>query len=188
MELLAAGLWGIRRFAEKGPLMDVVGSPIAIVGPNEAGKTTFLRSLHRLNTDDPIPPEELTRGGNDSAQITAVFRLGTDDLAAIAHLPLGETPRKMTVEKHEDGNSRVGLEPTPRRDLALLESTRAATAAFLKSGWPRTELDDDVDGLRRPTRNGFHREQRWRRSQACSRKRPPGREHASSPRRAHRPA
>src|SRR3954469_3345856 len=105
MELLAAGLWGIRRFAEKGPLMDVVGSPIAIVGPNEAGKTTFLRSLQRLNTDDPIPPEELTRGGNDSAQITAVFRLGTDDLAAIAHLPLGERPRKMTVEKHHAATS-----------------------------------------------------------------------------------
>jgi ATPase subunit of ABC transporter with duplicated ATPase domains len=51
MELVAAGLWGIRRFAEKGSLMDVAGSPIAIVGPNEAGKTTFLRTLQRLNDD-----------------------------------------------------------------------------------------------------------------------------------------
>jgi hypothetical protein len=145
MELVAAGLWGIRRFAEKGSLMDVAGSPIAIVGPNEAGKTTFLRTLQRLNDDDPIPPEELTRGGNDPAQVLAVFRLETDDLAAIAHLPLSQIPRKMTVEKYEDGALRVGLDPIPRRDLSLLESTRTAIASFLKSRWANIELDDDVE-------------------------------------------
>jgi hypothetical protein len=144
MELLAVGLWGIRRFAEKGPLMDVVGSPIAIVGPNEAGKTTFLRSLERLNEQQAIPEAELTRGGGDTARIVAHFRLGKHDLAEISHLPLVGEPRTMMLEKREAGGLYVTLNPAPRRDLALLENARKMVATLLQSRWSRSEGDDEI--------------------------------------------
>jgi hypothetical protein len=137
MELLAVGLSGIRRFAEQGPLMDVVGTPIAVVGPNEAGKTTFLRSLEGLNDDAEIPSEELTRGGDGEARIVAHFRLEDLDLTAIAELPLVGTSRTMTVEKREGGGLYVTLEPRLTRDLNLLETTRKAVADFRQSRWAR---------------------------------------------------
>jgi ABC-type polysaccharide/polyol phosphate transport system ATPase subunit len=34
--------------------MDVAGDAIAIVGSNEAGKTTFLRAIRHLDDPDPL--------------------------------------------------------------------------------------------------------------------------------------
>lgn len=136
MELLAVGVWGIRRFADKtGPLMDVVGSPIAIVGPNAAGKTTFLKSLEQLNDAGEIPQRELTRGSDGAARITAHFRLGPSDLEAIADLPLARPPRTVEIYKREDGQHYLTVEPQLARDPEPRQKTLAAVQAFSKSRW-----------------------------------------------------
>jgi hypothetical protein len=136
VELLAVGLWGVRRFAEKdGPLMDVVGSPIAVVGPNEAGKTTFLRSLELLNDPGEIPAGDLTRGGDGDARVIAHYRLEEDDLQAIAHIHRVGTPRTLEVYKTTDGSRYANVRPTGEHDLEPRKKARAAVAALCKTRW-----------------------------------------------------
>lgn len=145
MELVSIGLWGIKRFeADKGD-MDVFASPIAIVGPNEAGKTTFLRAFERLNDDEPIPFQELTRGGKGEACIRAKFRLNDDDRAAIAEAGGVGRPVTFTVYKRESrGGLFTKLEPPLTRDLEAREKARKTLERVRSGRWAKEELEEGV--------------------------------------------
>ena len=67
MKLIWVEINGYRRF-EKKAKMNLDGKLIAIVGPNEAGKSSFLKALEHLNSSDAFTAtgaaQELTRGAN----------------------------------------------------------------------------------------------------------------------------
>src|SRR3954453_15470321 len=73
MRLVRAGVRGYKRFAESAE-MNVDGRVVAVVGPNEAGKTSFLTGLTHLSRSGELSAAEWTRGRDRPAQEVAWAR------------------------------------------------------------------------------------------------------------------
>jgi hypothetical protein len=122
MRLVSAELHGYRRFAEPTKI-DLYGRLIAIVGPNEAGKSSILRALDQSDTSDPFPIEDLTRRGGVAANQVVVrlrWLVEPADRAAISHLHSGTDPKRaywLVVNKLADGRRTAAVEPRLVRDL-----------------------------------------------------------------------
>lgn len=118
MELARIEIQGFRRFQRKSVLR-ISGKVTALVGPNEAGKSSLLEAVSLLNDDEPISPEAISRSApEDQCLIRAYFLLDTDELKSIGH----SGPRWFFVQKAGDGKRRYGFEPTlPERDTQLRE-------------------------------------------------------------------
>jgi predicted ATP-dependent endonuclease of OLD family len=93
MRLIWVELQGFRRFEAKSR-MNVDSKLVAIVGPNESGKSSFLKALLRFDELEPFVStgagQELTRGANipsEQTVISAGFLLEDGDRAAVAHVP-----------------------------------------------------------------------------------------------------
>src|SRR4051794_35263115 len=124
MRLIWVELSGYRRF-EKKSRMNVDSKLVAIIGPNEAGKSSFLKALQKLNDTEPFistgGERELTRDAqipNDQTIIKAGFLLEAEDWKAVAHIPGAANIRWMVVSKNATGKTfYVNLIPRPKRPM-----------------------------------------------------------------------
>jgi hypothetical protein len=144
MELLAVGVWGYRRFEKDEGNLDVAGSPVAVVGPNEVGKTSFLQALQHLNHRSEFDRNELTRGGNGKACVRARFALDDDDRAEIASFGGVGKPMILFIWKREGGGINSSLEPELERDLEPRRKVVTALAKVITSKWARGAVDDTL--------------------------------------------
>jgi hypothetical protein len=117
---------------------------IAIVGPNEAGKSSLLRALERLSDGEPFAARgehgELTRGADvpaDQRVVTAEFLLDEPDLAAIRPVREAGNARWLRVWKSADGSIGSEVVPEPRRD----RGPRRGAAATLRQASASSHLD-----------------------------------------------
>lgn len=119
MELIKVGLKGYRRFRERQE-MDVDGKLIAVVGPNESGKSSFLEALRRLDDDAEFALRDRTRPTLDSQPgVWARYVLDDDDRAAVvADIPEAVGARQLLVSKGSDGVLKAAVEGTIVRDVA----------------------------------------------------------------------
>lgn len=129
MELCSLSVTGFRRFRSNATLQ-TGGKLVALVGPNEAGKSSLLHAIALMAHNDPPPPSDLARGEDPSRFLIKVRYFLSDDDRAVAG---GITARWLYLEKGLDGRRRYGFEPErPRRDLLsrrlLLEALEAARA------------------------------------------------------------
>ena len=131
MRLLSATIEGYKRFAEKTTvrLDDLL---IALVGPNEAGKTSILRALAGLEMASPYDPKESTRGGVGTPRVEVTYRLDESDRAALADVPGGPLIERVTVRKNADGSRAWIIDPYPFRD----KKPRGALLAALRDADP----------------------------------------------------
>ncbi|MEZ5735929.1 MAG: AAA family ATPase [Novosphingobium sp.] len=117
LELQLVTLHGFRRFRDQTPIR-TNGKLVALLGPNEAGKTSILNAISMIGNDEAIPKHDLSRGmkiPDDQNIITAKFRLDHDDLEA-AKLT---TPTWYILSKRKDGSQIYGFEPAIRkRDIS----------------------------------------------------------------------
>ena len=122
MRLLRIEIRGYRRF--EGPTeLRILGPVTAIVGPNEAGKTSLLRAIAHLSKEEAFERREFTgRSQPDPAQrvVRAIFELEAADLEAVAIedlMQVEDRPQLGIAKRPGEGHTRSWLEPPLHRDL-----------------------------------------------------------------------
>lgn len=162
MKLISATIHGYKRFAEKSTI-NLDGKLIAVIGPNEAGKSSLLKVLQHLNNNDTFvksgASQELTRGVTipDSQKIIqATYLLEQSDRNAVAHIEDTAKIRWLIASKVVGGTTYGDVSPAPKRDLSRrkkvtkeLQNARVLIAdSSIKTG-PKKQTDPlpDVDSL-----------------------------------------
>lgn len=113
MELVTLIIEGFRRFREPTTLA-LNGKLIALLGPNEAGKSSVIKAIHHLNHAEPIDPIDISRIDPVKTQIEGRFYLDSDDLEA-ANINVATW---LTITKAQTGARTFELDPrTSKRDI-----------------------------------------------------------------------
>lgn len=123
MKLISVSLQGYKRF-EQRTSMNVDGKLVAVVGPNESGKSSLLNALVHLNDSKSFVSSggsyELTRNAQiptDQTVVESRYLLEDADREAVSHIEGVEEARWFTVGKKADAQFVCGIEPQPRRSL-----------------------------------------------------------------------
>ena len=109
MELFQVELTGFKKFREKTTLK-ARGKLLAILGPNEAGKSSLLKALKRLDDEAGFQPTERSTGaGNKVPNIKVTYLLSQEDREAVG-LTIGTW---YDVAKSATGKLTWSIRPTP---------------------------------------------------------------------------
>jgi hypothetical protein len=161
MRLISARVCGLGRLVDTEVNLD--SKVIAVVGPNEAGKSTLLPEPEYLSPDqDSIPESERSRAVdvNDETQtIRADFALDEEDISALGDLDLLQQPTRVAFARRARGGP-VLVDITPRWQgvgTAAVPGHRVCMCTGRNRG-VRRQIPD-----------------RWRTEPARKRRRPPGR-------------
>jgi hypothetical protein len=118
LRLIKLKLTDYRRFAGEQPL-DLNESVIALVGPNEAGKSSVLAAIGSVGRREAPSATDTTRGleGSATAAISALFALDPEDRDALTGIhDGGAVARVWITRKAGETSTTWGPEPCPRRD------------------------------------------------------------------------
>lgn len=137
MRLIKAKVSGYRRLASDCEVkLDT--DPVCIVGPNAAGKSSFLDSLLHLNHDDAFEKSERTRRPDGNALypvVEARFVLSEEELSLLDSIPEAKDVRQLLVRK-EHGEPRERIpQPIPKRDLSQRQAVLSTLEELKNSNW-----------------------------------------------------
>lgn len=143
--MVAFRLKGYRRFAGRNTL-DLTPRVVAIVGPNEAGKTSLLNALEKLT--DPTPELAFGRSeftgreilDDEESVLSALFELDADDRKALDGIHGADAIRLWCRERHASGTAYVDTIPRPQRDQTLRKKVEKSVARIIDKT-PRPLVD-----------------------------------------------
>lgn len=134
MRLVSARIRGYGRLADAKVNLD--SKVIAVVGPNEAGKTTFLKALAYLNSGASLSVIERSRGAavaDETRVVEVKFALDDDDRSELADLSLEALPLTMYASrKAAGGDVLIRTEPRPRKAVRPLRKVLAVLQKSLQ--------------------------------------------------------
>lgn len=130
MRLTKAEFSGFGRLADTQVNLD--HKVVAIVGPNEAGKTTLLKALAYMDNRESLTVAQRSRGlpgdiADDHVVVRVQYRLNENDQVAVEHLDFNEKPTELWLSRTA-GQGEAGKEvvPTPRKNVATLAAALEA--------------------------------------------------------------
>jgi predicted ATP-dependent endonuclease of OLD family len=109
MDLFQVDITGFRKF-KKRTEFKTRGKVLAILGANEAGKSSLLKALTHLNSNDPFEPHEKSTGTDGSKiEIKAKFLLSDEDrkAARVQHACW------FSITKYSNGERKWSISPSP---------------------------------------------------------------------------
>src|SRR4051794_18090398 len=113
MRLKLVRVQNYKRFASVNTL-DTRGPVVAIVGPNEAGKTSLLDAVAHISSDDKFEQREFTDRSAVAADtwvVQAHFALEDEDRAALGDLVQPGLDVTYVWWRYPNGSARYSLEP-----------------------------------------------------------------------------
>ncbi len=134
MKLLSAELKSFGRF--ESAKINLAGKLIAIVGPNEAGKTTLLRSLAHLTSGKPRPAGLKSRPvvSSDPTYVSANYEVEPADLEGFLQLSdLRHLPAVAELRRIDDKQLSMTITPTPAYDMTPLKAAISQIHRFVAS-------------------------------------------------------
>jgi len=153
MRLVKAEFKGFGRLADTKVNLD--NKVIAIVGPNEAGKTTLLKALAYIDNGRSLSVSERSRGTDvvdDGQTVVRVQHLLDDaDRELVSDLDLEELPKSLWLSRTAGGGDVIKeVVPAPRKAVAPLRSAlvalkKSATKANFDALGPVEEADTEVE-------------------------------------------
>lgn len=146
---------GFKRLADTGT--SIHGPLTAVVGLNEAGKSSLLAALRWLSSGGALPTTSANRTrppGEDTLVVRAFMQLSEGDLDAIADIPMEVKPKFLVYGRYADGRATYQLQPRPTRVSKAFSSAAsqlATTKKRLASQFDSVEdTDDDEDAGETP--------------------------------------
>ncbi len=157
MRLISARVRGAGRLVDTTIKLDQ--KVVAIVGPNEAGKTTLLNALAFVEGSSALPPAQRSRAsaGVPDATLTVSlrYRVTDEDRTEVEKFELEEPPADFYVSRRADGQGpNFTTEPNPRkseeplRQLVIeLAKALATTTALIA---PHLDVGEDEEASEPP--------------------------------------
>ena len=152
MRLSEVEFHGYKRLVEAE--CNLFGKVIALVGPNESGKSSVLQGLQWL-TDEPrhlriqeqnrdAPPE------SETLVVRARYKLDEDDIAALQELELDAEPAitaktvtEFRLSRRADGTAVTGIATQVQRGTAIFSAANAQIARIMATLEHSESLPDD---------------------------------------------
>ena len=142
MKLASVELDGYRRFATRQCLR-LDGRIVALLGPNEAGKTSILRALQTIGSDEAYraigASQDITRNRDlpgNHVVLTAKFQLDASDLDALSGIEEAASAQWLIVKKVVTGQRTFTIAPAVKRSaehrnelIAILEDILRSSGA-----------------------------------------------------------
>lgn len=124
MKLISARIRGAGRLVDTTIKLDP--KLVAIVGPNEAGKTTLLNALAFVDESESLAPAQRSRASTaiiDSTPVVSLrYRVGDADVQELENLNLEDAPSEFFVSRRADGEGPIfRITPSPRKSEAPLK-------------------------------------------------------------------
>ncbi|MDX2834750.1 AAA family ATPase [Streptomyces scabiei] len=147
MRLHSAIFANFRRFSEESSL--IIDDPlVALVGPNEAGKTSILQAIHKCANKINFAASDVAKGADSGSLKEPLVRLKfvieEDDLEAIKGIPHSVTPKWLILNGYVD-KRHITFLPMPTRDAAQIEHVSGLIDDILKRG--RVAQSGDIEAL-----------------------------------------
>jgi energy-coupling factor transporter ATP-binding protein EcfA2 len=133
--MVAFRLHGYRRF-ETQETLDLTPRVVALVGPNEAGKSSLLKALEQLTDpgDVEFASSDFTgrqRPDGSKEIVSALFELEESDRQALAGIPEAANIRNWRLTRNADGEVTKAIEPPVKRDRTSWEGVRKGLERLL---------------------------------------------------------
>jgi hypothetical protein len=135
---------------------------IALVGPNEAGKSSFLAALRLFENSEPVPPASFSRSlralGRQPNEDVVVLWFALEELhtEAVTALPLADKPTHFRLHKKVGGEVAYSFHPTPTVRTSITSRAAEVLGAALESirvfrgideNNPDSQFEADADSI-----------------------------------------